>query len=995
MNRIAATAILCVFLVNAAAAQKLPSPQFATPAATDNSNAAATTAWVRSLGFGPGGDQSTSTVLIPGSTVPRSLAARWATTFNVLDYGAKTDGSTDLGAVLNAIAAQLQPNAANVIIIPAGNYALKTPVTFNGVAPVLQGQGFTAGPAPASGTMITISAPGFVPITFQGTNARGAVVRDLAFRETQPGTGPGWVPASYDYVFRVLNALGEVTFDNVYFAGVTRGIYADNSGRLNIRDVTGQFYTAGIEIDDCYDIPRIQHLHAWTYQSADPSVVSWQEANEDTVILRRVDGIFVGDLFTLGARSALHFTTGANGVTTKFYVGNLYADFVKYGVWIDGNGTTGQISNATTQHNDQTAPGNRLVGSKGMLINATGVVVQADNWRSDMVETDAIDVEQNGNRVDIGKIWVNGFNSLNNGSPALYVADSGSNPTNTVNFSGQPFVQNGNGGPIINSSNAAVARTVLMNLPGASVDEPRFYASAAGNPVSGSAIGPDTNIDFYLGAKGPTGSVRLRAQNSTVFRVDSPGPGDTDLLLRSGTGSASFIAESAEANADIYLGTKGTGSLRVQSNGATSLRATSNGASDTDALVTAGTGSVTVSAENASGAGDLLIAGQGAGNGVRLQANGGTVLRVDSPAGGNSDILVRSGQDAVSLTVETSDSNANIVLNPKGTGTVIVPTLPGTDNSTNAASTAFVKAAISSMATGVTSFDTRSGSITLSAGDITGALGFTPYNVSNPAGYITSSGAPVQSVAGRTGAVTLGVADVSGAAPLTSPALAGTPTAPTQSASDNTAAIATDAFVKAQGYLTAVPVTSVAGRTGAITLGVADVSGAAPLASPAFSGAIKITAQTDSGLKLVGTQPGGTGASAANTYILVGSTSSSTATRLTTDGNAPGSNNCINPAANTALDLFIEVVGTDTSMTGNVSRYRLLDVLMYRGANNASTQIVNGASGAGPNGSIGSGSTAAYTVAADATNGCLALSVTPPNADTWHWAARVRSTEVQ
>jgi hypothetical protein len=41
---------------------------------------------------------------------------------------------------------------------------------------------------------------------------------------------------------------------------------------------------------------------------------------------------------------------------------------------------------------------------------------------------------------------------------------------------------------------------------------------------------------------------------------------------------------------------------------------------------------------------------------------------------------------------------------------------------------------------GVTSFNTRTGAITLSSGDVTGALGFTPYNSTNPSGYITSSG---------------------------------------------------------------------------------------------------------------------------------------------------------------------------------------------------------------------------------------------------------------
>jgi len=97
------------------------------------------------------------------------------------------------------------------------------------------------------------------------------------------------------------------------------------------------------------------------------------------------------------------------------------------------------------------------------------------------------------------------------------------------------------------------------------------------------------------------------------------------------------------------------------------------------------------------------------------------------------------------------------------------------------------------------------------------------------------SGGAVTSVAGRTGAVTLGVADVGGAAPLASPALSGTPTAPTPTAGDNTTKLATTAFVAAAAAGGGA-VTSVAGRTGAVTLAVADVGGAAPLASPALSG---------------------------------------------------------------------------------------------------------------------------------------------------------------
>lgn len=40
---------------------------------------------------------------------------------------------------------------------------------------------------------------------------------------------------------------------------------------------------------------------------------------------------------------------------------------------------------------------------------------------------------------------------------------------------------------------------------------------------------------------------------------------------------------------------------------------------------------------------------------------------------------------------------------------------------------------------GVTSFNTRTGAITLGSSDVTGALGYTPYNSTNPSGYITGS----------------------------------------------------------------------------------------------------------------------------------------------------------------------------------------------------------------------------------------------------------------
>lgn len=69
------------------------------------------------------------------------------------------------------------------------------------------------------------------------------------------------------------------------------------------------------------------------------------------------------------------------------------------------------------------------------------------------------------------------------------------------------------------------------------------------------------------------------------------------------------------------------------------------------------------------------------------------------------------------------------------------------------------------------------------------------------------------------------VTDLAAKAPLASPVFTGDPQAPTPLTADNDTSIATTAFVKAQSYVTAAtaPVTSVATKTGAVTLVKGDV----------------------------------------------------------------------------------------------------------------------------------------------------------------------------
>lgn len=619
---------------------------------------------------GPGstGDVSGMSVTAPGSgSVARALSAHFGDVFRGADYGIVCDGATDIGPPLQALAGRLGKGKANIISLPSGVCRIASPVVFNGASPILEGQGYTEGPGTGSpmGTQILIDTPGFVPFTITGANARGATVRNLAVRQIQPDlTGATWAPTNYDYVFKVLDTLGQITFDDVLFQGVTRGIYANNSGRLHIPVLRGQFYVSGVEIDNCYDIPRIGYLHAWTFSTADARVMKWQQDNLDTITLRRVDGIYLGDIFSFVARSAVRLTSGVNGVTTKAYINNLYADLTKYGIWVDAPNSSFQAANVTTQNNDYNNGATPLVGGAGLLIDTTGAFAQIGNWRTDLVESSAVKVLQSGNRVQMHSLRVAGFNSLSDGSPAVSLVTG-----NIFELAQPPVLVNGGSGPLVNTGGGLLQRMVGMNMPGGAVNEPRFYASPTGGAVTGFPIGPDASIDFYLGGKGPNGGLRLQANGATVMRFDNPSSGDTDVLVRPGTGALSFITESGSANASLAFAPKGTaGAIKLQANGRDVLVADNPSAGDSNLLVRSGTGGMNLSTVSATADANINLSGQGTNGGVRLNANGATPLRVDSPGAGNTTVLVRSGAGAVSAQVESSAASADLTLAAKGSG---------------------------------------------------------------------------------------------------------------------------------------------------------------------------------------------------------------------------------------------------------------------------------------------------------------------------------------
>ena len=154
-------------------------------------------------------------------------------------------------------------------------------------------------------------------------------------------------------------------------------------------------------------------------------------------------------------------------------------------------------------------------------------------------------------------------------------------------------------------------------------------------------------------------------------------------------------------------------------------------------------------------------------------------------------------------------------VSPAFTGVPIAPTASSVTSTTQIATTAFVQAQkISPVFTGTPTAPTAS------SGDNTTQVSTTAFvtdAVSTLQASITVTTDSLQALK----------------APLASPVFTGTPTAPTPSDGDVSTNLATTEFVRLSA-----PVLSVASKTGAVLLTVSDVSGAAPLDAPIFTGVV-------------------------------------------------------------------------------------------------------------------------------------------------------------
>jgi hypothetical protein len=125
--------------------------------------------------------------------------------------------------------------------------------------------------------------------------------------------------------------------------------------------------------------------------------------------------------------------------------------------------------------------------------------------------------------------------------------------------------------------------------------------------------------------------------------------------------------------------------------------------------------------------------------------------------------------------------------------------------------------------------------------------------------------------------------------------------------------------------------------------------------------------------------------------------SSTSATRLTTDGGAPTTINGLHLAANMVAKTTVDATCVDTTNSANFATWNIQQGALTRGATNTA-YVGDASSGVAPSLSGGAGSGgggALLTIGAETTHQVMTVSVTWPNSNAVHCVANVRAIEAQ
>jgi 6-phosphogluconolactonase (cycloisomerase 2 family) len=429
-----------------------------------------------------------------------------------------------------------------------------------------------------------------------------------------------------------------------------------------------------------------------------------------------------------------------------------------------------------------------------------------------------------------------------------------------------------------------------------SVNTANGFSGTVSNPTTTPAISIQTSITGILKGNGTAVSAATASDiitsnvltlagatiKSTIDGINSNiidlspiiPPATTNVLINNGNNTLTSTVNSVSSTDDIITTntiTRTTNAISTQVNGITSTTQpiidtntlNRSGSSLTSTVNGVNSSSVTIQPPISSPTNNNLVAMDVSG----IVKDAGVSVTTSAASNDNTNVPTTAA-------VQTNLALKANLASPAFTGTPTAPTATQGDNSTKLATTAYVDTGLA------TKIDSTTGSAIQKAngtGGLTAAIAGTDYQPIIPApilddlvsmtvtGVVKDSGVKVttSAISSSNAEIMTSAAvqtNLSAKANLASPTFTGAPTAPTPISSDNTTKLATTAFVATAIAGSGAGVSSFAARTGAVIpssgdYSVAQVTGAAPLASPTFTGTPAAPTQTqgDNSTKLATT----------------------------------------------------------------------------------------------------------------------------------------------
>jgi Pectate lyase superfamily protein len=424
--------------------------------------------------------------------------------FNVLDYGAVADDATDLGVPLTAALRACAEQHGGIVHVPVGVYRQTSAVVIPGGCTV-QGDGWEADTGFLSGvhgkgTWIHLTSTSFVPFTLVNV---APAIKGIAFDHDQPAPGVGWAPNAYPYTIEFTEPGGDAVIEDILFWRATKGIReysSTNQGyaRYSIRRILGQIFDTGVEIGFNADVGRMADIHFWPFWSLDTNVTAYQTSHAVGIRSLRNDNPHFESIFIFGMDWGFFFGSNSYGVTNKFRIVNADLDHVRVGIEVNGDATTGQLSNVTTQ-------GDTLDPGLGVTLTGNAAHVEASNLSVGAVTTSCVAV-QNSSVFLITNLRCDNWNLLSGGFPAMEGATNGK-----FILGGTRAFTNGHSGAFYSSVDAFFPAT----MPGGAFFNPGETLFVGMNTDGNPVVKFDQNAN--IGRNIPDGKISIH--NGTDFQT--------------------------------------------------------------------------------------------------------------------------------------------------------------------------------------------------------------------------------------------------------------------------------------------------------------------------------------------------------------------------------------------------------------------------------------------------------------------------------------------